>query len=114
MTVANTPKFTDAVVTKMVNEYTAEPTAETVKALAEALNFSVASVRAKLVNLGVYVAKAGKAAEKRETKAEVLTDVAKMLGLEANALESLDKGSVEAIKALRAAVRELRETADMA
>ena len=106
MTVATVAtKFSDADTAKVVEAYRADPTAETVARLAVDLGRSVASIRGKLVTEKVYVAKdAAKAAgSKRETKAEILARVEASLGLDAGTLASLDKGSMEAIKALDAA-----------
>lgn len=106
MTVANTaPNYTDAMTAELVTAYTANPTAETIEAFATKFGKTVKSVVAKLVNEKVYVTKAsatGKAP--RATKAEMLSAVERSLGLDLGTLESLDKGSVEAIKALLAAV----------
>lgn len=109
MTVATTTpavNYTDAMTAELVTAYTANPTAETIEAFAVKFGKTVKSVVAKLVNEKVYVAKtATKADAKRETKAGMLAEVAKELGLPAEALASLDKGTAEAIKALRDAVK---------
>lgn len=107
MTVANTtPNYTDAMTAELVTAYTANPTAETIEAFATKFGKNVKSVIAKLVSEKVYVAKDAKTAKApRATKAEMLSAVERMLGLDMGALESLDKGSVEAIKALVEAVK---------
>lgn len=107
MTVANTtPNYTDAMTAELVTAYTAAPTAETIEAFAAKFGKNVKSVIAKLVSEKVYVAKDAKTAKApRATKAEMLSAVERMLGLDMGALESLDKGSVEAIKALVEAVK---------
>ena len=93
--------------------YTPDQTAElvqnyqagtTVEALAEHFGKSVRSIVAKLSREGVYKAKAKGAAKGKATKAlmtEMLEDLA---GTERGALETLQKGSHEALEALLAAV----------
>lgn len=106
MTVATvTTKFSDAETAKVVEAYRASPTAETVAALAAEFGRSVAAIRGKLVSEKVYVAKTATKGEKRETKADILARVEASLGLDAGALASLDKGSLEALKALDAATK---------
>lgn len=105
MTVATVAtKFSDADTARVVEAYRAAPTAETVARLAAELGRSVASIRGKLVTEKVYVAKdTAKAGVKRETKADILARVEASLGLDAGTLASLDKGGLEALKALDAA-----------
>lgn len=108
MTVATVAtKFTDAQTAQLVEAYRAAPTADTVAAMAETLGRSVKSVVGKLVSEGVYVSKTAAKAEgvKRETKAEILARVETSLGLDAGTLASLDKGSLDALKALDAATK---------
>ncbi len=104
MTVANT-KFTDAQTAQVVEAYRADPTSETVARLAVELGRSAQSVIGKLVAEKVYVAKTAKTGEKRETKAEILARVEVSLGLDVGTLASLDKGSLDALKALDAATK---------
>lgn len=106
MTVATVAtKFSDAETAKVVEAYRASPTAETVAALAVEFGRSVAAIRGKLVSEKVYVAKTAAKAEKRETKADILARVEASLGLDAGTLASLDKGSLDALKALDAATK---------
>lgn len=108
MTVATVAtKFTDADTAKVVEAYRASPTADTVAALATELGRSVKSVIGKLVSEGVYVSKTAAKAEgvKRETKADILARVETSLGLDAGTLASLDKGSLDALRALDAATK---------
>jgi hypothetical protein len=107
MTVATvTAKFTDAETARVVEAYRANPTADTVAALALEFGRSIKSITGKLVAEKVYVSKAAVKAEgvKRETKADVLARVETRLGLDAGTLASLDKGSLDALRALDAAI----------
>lgn len=105
MTVANTaPNYTDAMTAELVTAYTANPTAETIEAFAAKFGKTVKSIVAKLVNEKVYVAKATSPNAKRETKATMIAEVVKALGLPADALASLEKATTEDLKALRNAV----------
>ena len=107
MTVAIATKFTDAETARVVTAYRAESTASTVAALAAELGRSIAAVRGKLVSEKVYVSKIAtkKAITPRETKAEILARVEVSLGLAAGTLASLDKGSLDALKALDGATK---------
>ena len=106
MTVATPVNYTEAMTAELVTAYTANPTAETIEAFAAKFGKNVKSIVAKLVSEKVYVAKDAKASKApRATKAEMLSAVERMLGLQLGTLESLDKGSVEAIKALVEAVK---------
>lgn len=106
MTVANTPtlNYTDAMTAELVTAYKAAPNSATIEDFAAKFGKTVKSVVAKLVNEKVYVAKTSVPGAKRMTKAEMLADVAANLGLTTKALESLDKGGLDAIKALHASV----------
>lgn len=106
MTVAIATKFTDAETARIVTAYRAESTASTVAALAAELGRSIAAVRGKLVSEKVYISKtATKATAPRETKADILARIETSLGLEPGALASLDKGSLDALKALDGATK---------
>lgn len=65
MTANASSNYSQEVIDNMVAEYTANPTRETVDALAESTGKTVRSVISKLSALGVYV-KAEKAAKKAE------------------------------------------------
>ena len=91
----NTKVYTEEVEARLAGEYgnVENPTADGDKDLmtnfAKELGVSVGSVRAKLVQLGLYrkyeTAKKGPA----KTKAHVAEEIAKVVGLEADALDSL-------------------------
>lgn len=104
---------------KTVN-YTAEQTAELVQhyltgtsvdKLAEMLGKSVASVTAKLVREGVYVAKSkAKAEGGRTTKGTLIKELAGMLnGVTYEQLETLEKASRDALVLLVAEFRGMKE-----
>jgi cyanate lyase len=100
-TVTYTPEMT----AELVEAYKASPTEATVATLAEKFGKSVRSIVAKLAREEVYVAKATtKAAAKATTKADLRKLVEKRLDIEADALESLEKGSKAALEALVAAL----------
>ena len=96
MTEAKT-NYTEAQTLELVNEYKA---GVTVEALAEKLGKSVRSVVAKLSREGVYVAKAKTKASARVTKAALTSVLEAKLGMEPGSLDSLQKGSHEALEAL--------------
>jgi hypothetical protein len=99
---AQTVNYTPEQVTQLVAGYQA---GETVEALAAAVGKSVKSVVAKLAREGVYQPKAkAKAGAGRVTKANMTELVEDLLMLERGALESLQKGSHEALEALAAAL----------
>ena len=102
-----------------VENYSAEQTSKvlemyeagkgaTVDAIAEAVGKTARSVIAKLAREGVYVAKSGKAATARVTKAELVKRVETALGL--TGLGTLEKASHEALEALSAKVEQLEDT----
>lgn len=102
--------YTDEVVARMVEAYEAaesdEVRASVVTSLADELGVKVQSVRAKLVNLGVYKAKerTTKTGEKIESKAEIVAQIAVSLGVEEEVVESLEKATKPVLKLLRAAL----------
>lgn len=93
--------YTETQTTELVQAYTA---GETVESLAERLGRSTRSIVAKLSREGVYKPKNKAKAGARITKAEMVRYVEDMLQLEVGKLESLEKGSHEALEALVAAV----------
>ena len=106
-----------------VENYSAEQTAtvvglyeggkgQTVETIAEAVGKSARSVIAKLSREGVYVAKTGKTAKARVTKADLVAKVAEALGISKEALATLEKGSHEALESLEAAVYLMKREAE--
>ena len=97
MTDATKTNYTEAQTLELVTRYQA---GDTVEALAEKLGKSVRSVVAKLSREGVYVAKAKSNASTRVTKAALTSMLEAKLGMAAGSLESLQKGSHEALEQL--------------
>jgi len=100
--------YTAEVTSRMVEAYTSadsdEARAGVVEAFHKELGASVASVRSKLVAMGVYKAKARKtkAGEAIESKAKIVADIAEIVGVEEEAFESLEKATKPVLKSLRA------------
>lgn len=103
--------YTEVVVDRMVEAYEAAETDEAratvVSDVANELGVKVASVRAKLVNLGVYKAKqrVTKTGEKVESKSAIVRDIANMMGVAEESVESLEKATKPTLKAVRDALR---------
>lgn len=94
--------YTDEQTAQLVRDYQA---GVAVEALASAIGKSVRSVVAKLSREGVYQSKAkAKAGAGRVTKADMTKYLEDMLQLDAGSLESMQKGSHEALEALVGAV----------
>jgi len=106
-TVNYTPEQTAA----MVADYVANPTAETVAALAVTLGKTARSVIAKLSREKVYVAKEykTKAGEKPVKKDEHADKLAEMCGLTEPEAESLTKANKTALVKIIATMKELQE-----
>lgn len=107
-----TVNYTEAQTAELVEGYKASPTEATVKAFAEAFGKTTRSVVAKLSREGVYVAKdkaktEGAAKATTTTKADLVKRVEAALDLEAGVLESLEKGSKNALEVLVAAVTDV-------
>ena len=102
--------YTDEVVADMVESYTSaesdEARASVVNEFADSLGVKVQSVRAKLVNLGVYKAKTrvSKDGTDVETKAKIVEDIAKALNVSAEVVESLEKATKPTLKMIREAL----------
>ena len=78
-----------------------------IKALAGALGRNVASIRAKLTHMGLYIKKvyATKKGEKPELKEKIVEDIARSLGLlNAETVESLVKATKKALQLVRDAL----------
>lgn len=93
--------------------YTPEQTTEIVELykagteieqIAEKFGKTARSIIAKLSREGVYKSKSKAAGTKRVTKAEMLRQVEQKLGLDAESLSSMEKGSMEAVELLFKAV----------
>jgi len=84
---AQVKNYTDEMVSTMVDQYSASPTKATVEALAETFGKSTRSIIAKLSREGVYVAqpKVTKAGAPIVRKADIVADIASVLGVELEA-----------------------------
>lgn len=102
--------YTEEVVNDLVEAYTKQDTDEARAAVvaewAEQLGVSEASVRAKLVAENVYIAKTRttKNGEPVETKAKIVGDIASMLGVNEERIESLEKATKPTLKMIREAL----------
>jgi len=103
---AKAVNYTPAQVATMIAEYTANPVAATVKALAVKLGKSERSIIAKLSREDVYkkaeyVTKTG---EKSESKADIVADIAVKLGVPVDDVGSLESATKNALKLVQAAL----------
>jgi hypothetical protein len=102
-----TPNYTDEMVARLVEQYEAEPTRETVNELAVELGKSPRSVIAKLCTLGIYqtpprTTKNGKPIVKKE---EMVAEICESLGVEIPSLVKTNKRDLETlVKAIREVV----------
>ena len=97
-TTAIRPKnYTDEMVAQMTKAYTANPTRDTVDALAKQFGKSVRSVIAKLSREGVYVAqpKVTKSGEPVVRKQELVSEVADHFGIAIPTLVKASKADLQ-------------------
>ncbi len=92
-----TVNYTAEMTSEIVEAYTAEPTDATVATLAEKFGKSTKSIVAKLVREKVYVAKTAAAGKRTVTKAELVTQIAGLVGAHEEQLESLEKATLPAL-----------------
>ena len=98
--------YSEEQTTRMVEEYTNNPSPATVERLATEMGKSKKSIIGKLSREGVYrrevyVSKTG---EKPITKMEIVQKIAESVGLESSDLEGLEKSPKEALRRLEKAV----------
>ena len=99
--------YTTAQTAELVAAYEAAETdedrADVVQDFANAFNKPAQSIRAKLVSEGVYIAKTykGKTGEKPESKAKIVSDIASVLGVNQETVESLEKANKKALNLVR-------------
>lgn len=95
---------------KMVNEYSANPTRETVSKLAKELNKTEKSIIGKLSREGVYRRSnyTTKTGEKPVTKLELVYDIGKKLELPMEILEGLEKSPKSVLKEICNALENLK------
>ena len=98
--------YTQEQVEHMVEEYTAEPTRETVENLAEEMDKSVKSIIGKLSREGVYkkTVYKTKTGEDPVTKKEIVEELAELLVIDYQAVAGLEKAPKSALKILREAI----------
>ena len=92
-----TANYTEAMTEKMVATYTANPTRDTVEALAKELGKNTRSVIAKLSREGVYKAqpRTTKTGEPVVRKAELLAQIESTLGTEFPSLVKASKADLQ-------------------
>ena len=93
VTAKSSANYSDADITIITDEYTLEPTRETVNALAARLNKTERSVIAKLSALGVYqkTERVTKRGEPVVMKAELVSQVQNAIGRELPSLNKMTK-----------------------
>ena len=92
---ANAKNYTDEMVNDMTTQYTANPTRDTVDALAREFGKTTRSIIAKLSREGVYVAqpRTTKTGEPIVSKNEIVSDIASLLQVEVDDIASLEKAT---------------------
>lgn len=103
MATEKTVNYTDEQVAKAKADYLA---GVTVEVIAAELGRTVRSVIAKLAREGVYKAKAKEAGKREMLKAEMVAEIAKLVGKSEEQLESLEKATGPALMAVLEALRE--------
>ena len=90
----------------LLEKYSADPTRQTVEALAEELSRSVKSIIGKLSREGVYRREIykTKTGELPVTKVEIVSDIADHLGIEVESLSGLEKTPKSTLKKLKEAL----------
>ena len=93
----------------LLEKYSADPTRQTVEALAEELSRSVKSIIGKLSRAGVYRREIykTKTGELPVTKVEIVSDIADNLGIEVESLSGLEKAPKATLKKLKEALEAL-------
>lgn len=99
---ASAKNYTEEMVAQMTEQYTANPTRDTVDSLAREFGKTTRSIIAKLSREGVYVAqpRTTKTGEPIVSKAELVSEVATVLGVEVDDIASLEKATKIHLKAL--------------
>jgi len=96
------PNYTPEIASVLVKEYTENPTAETVKALAERFGKTTRSIIAKLSREGVYrakeyVSKTGEKPVKKDTHADAIGAVLRLTEAETESLTKANKSALAKI-----------------
>lgn len=100
MATEKTVNYTEAQTVELVQAYVATPTDETVKSFAEKFGKTTRSIVAKLAKEKVYVSKAKEAGKRDMLKSEMITKIAELVGKSEEQLESLEKATGVALKAV--------------
>ena len=100
MATEKTVNYTEAQTTELVQAYVATPTDETVKSFAEKFGKTTRSIVAKLAKEKVYVSKAKEAGKRDMLKSEMITKIATLVGKSEEQLESLEKATGVALRAV--------------
>ena len=110
-----TSNYTDEQSKDLAETFSANPTAETVEALAEKYGKGTKSIIAKLVNLKVYVkADAGSRSAKGETKDNIVSEIANLCNVTEDLFGSLTGASKKVLVALRDGLRNKAEAKEVA
>ena len=106
---ASAKNYTDEMVSTMTEQYQANPTRETVDELAREFGKTTRSIIAKLSREGVYVAqpRTTKSGEPIVAKAELVSEVATILGVEVDDIASLEKATKVHLKEVVARLSQL-------
>lgn len=106
---ASAKNYTDEMVANMTKQYQANPTRETVDELAREFGKTTRSIIAKLSREGVYVAqpRTTKSGEPIVAKAELVSEVATILGVEVDDIASLEKATKVHLKEVVARLSQL-------
>lgn len=106
---ASAKNYTDEMVSTMTEQYQANPTRETVDALAREFGKTTRSIIAKLSREGVYQAqpRTTKSGEPIVAKSELVSEVATILGVEVDEIASLEKATKVHLKELVARLTQL-------
>jgi putative heme iron utilization protein len=97
--------YTAAQVTELKDTYLADKSEATIKALAEKFGKSTRSIVAKLAKEGVYESKAKESGKRAMLKAEMVAEIATLVGKSEEVLESLEKATGPALMAVLIALR---------
>jgi response regulator RpfG family c-di-GMP phosphodiesterase len=99
---ANAKNYTEEMVNAMTEAYSANPTRDTVDALAREFGKTTRSIIAKLSREGVYIAqpRTTKSGEAIVSKQELVCEIATVLGVKIEEIASLEKATKVHLKAL--------------
>ena len=105
MTTQKIQNYTVEQTAQIVATYVANPAPATVEALASQFGKTARSIVAKLAKEGVYKSKAKEAGKREMLKAEMVSEIAKLVGKTEEQIESLEKATGPALMAVLQALR---------